>query len=351
MGWPNPLRNFAPILPFPFKEPAVELLNISNRKLEKICRKSLRAYHAPSKADELRTTTFLRIFLDYLPDDGRRVLSTDIIGTDGDDVALRCLAQYLRDAILKPVKIASGTQPDMLPTYALDAKHHLLRDPGPLLRDLCLRRDGFQCAYRNLLDKHTAECKLGCAPGVKLSHTMCALILPFALGNNVGYMESEVTKHNKVAIWTALQRYFPSLVKNPTKAMESIYTVANALTLDCNLRSKFEGFRLAFLPRSSYAEFDICWLSDPPKDQHISRARNERHTFMRLKFHATNLPNPSREFLEIHYRIACILLYSNIGAAIEHELARNAMLHPRTIQSDGSTDLGNIVQEKLLTHI
>lgn len=64
---------------------------------------------------------------------------------------------------------------------------------------------------------------------------------------------------------------------------------------------------------------------------------------------AVAMPDP--DFLRLHYQVSMILQESGIRERYERIIWENEDNLIQNIQSDGSTDLGNILSSKMLTDI
>lgn len=64
---------------------------------------------------------------------------------------------------------------------------------------------------------------------------------------------------------------------------------------------------------------------------------------------AVAMPDP--DLLRLHYQVSMILQESGIRKRYEKTMWENEDNLARNIQSDGSTDLGNILSSKMLTDI
>ncbi|KAK2735017.1 hypothetical protein CKAH01_18954 [Colletotrichum kahawae] len=208
----------------------------------------------------------------------------DAITIGSDDDKLRELAQHLRNAVLKPMRLASSKQPKTPPLKPskLDSTWYAYEQQYSVKQE-CLRRDGYQCTYTNWPDLESAEdglVSVGADNDNKLVvWSKCARILPFALGE-LGDDDQEDTatgRHNKRVIWSTLQHYFPSFVKDEAKTLKMVNRVDNGLTLDLYLHHYFVTFDVVFRPTEQVCDFVFIKIPSCCKasivNAHISPAK------------------------------------------------------------------------------
>lgn len=93
----DPLRHLPPLSRYPFELP--ELYEVPKMGDMQRARDALKAYN---QLGQDRTRDILAAFLDHLPKGGKHTLESEIAAFADQNDKLRQLADFLRDAILKP---------------------------------------------------------------------------------------------------------------------------------------------------------------------------------------------------------------------------------------------------------
>ncbi|OTA04343.1 hypothetical protein A9Z42_0049220 [Trichoderma parareesei] len=261
------------------------------------------------------TAAILRIFLERLPQEGQMALVSDIkISIDHSE--LHTLRNHLVDAILKPMKLAGGKQPDPITQPSNPAAVEQIdlsmieldpaqREQGRI-KEGCLRRDGYRCLVTGSYDlRSLRERRIVPPTGASRAITQCAHILPFGLSS---FDEADaVATKNKAIIWYALHRYFPAL--RGKMDTDSVNQYGNLMTLESNAHFALGDFSLAFRPMDKDNVYKVCAFDLLPSSiqdgQLVEFVAHDR------------FPLPDRDILKVHCRIAEILSDAElIGAKI-----------------------------------
>ncbi|KAK2031339.1 hypothetical protein LX32DRAFT_681176 [Colletotrichum zoysiae] len=315
----------------------------------------LQQYDSTSSLDD-DTCQILLVFQSKLRKRGASALMTDIKTIGKDKAKLASFARYLRDTILKPMKLAGavksalgtdGESPNaeavgFISDFAANAQSSN-RNRQPTLKDEILKRDGFRCAFSRVYDRNSAESDLvEVQRGASCAHTHLAHILPIGLRTFDSNSQRESVAVG--SIWYALYRYFPEL--KDKIGPDTLNQHKNLITFAIDVHLEFDRHRLAFLPRQgrphTYAvkQLNKFPLPAPPGHEDVMTLVSSNDAF----------PLPDPDYLWVHYQITQILAVSGIGAKIEAEI-KASQEDPTTPNPDGSTDLGAIVCRKMLIDI
>ncbi|KAI8720612.1 HNHc domain-containing protein [Fusarium sp. LHS14.1] len=323
--WSNPLGTLGripshPVAPSQLSSALSDLSKFENSDDQ--AERLLDLFGSPGNENDEKITTFLRIFKRYLSKGGQAALNADIYAIGRDDAKLRALANHIREAVLKPMKVAGGQQPQSLitpPTYAQAAADiaasmsslqlSTRRDQANLKRD-CLRRDGYRCVYSGAYEYKATDELVDLPSDAFHIDTECAHILPFSLRRFDS--RSALETENTAIIWCALHRYFPAL-KNKIST-DSINQASNALTLGRGIHGDFGSYRVYFWPSDDPDNaYTINWTRGTRSLNSI-RAPGLNSSLMELQSHDSRVPMPDPEFLKVHARIAqmldCVKYYS-----------------------------------------
>ncbi|KAM0437515.1 hypothetical protein ACHAPT_001879 [Fusarium lateritium] len=359
-SWRNPIGDLGPIPPHPATESELSsaISNFSSfAEASEEYERLLDLFHYSSPEDQASTVGLLRTFHKFLPNEGKEALVNDVIAIGRDDNKLRALVNHIREAVLKPLKVAGGQQPQtpVTPPYRPHAAAEIAlamtqiesstRDGQANLKCACLRRDGYRCVWTEKFDRKSVEKgKVVDLPvGTRVVHTECAHVLPFALSKFDS--KNAVETENKATIWWALYRYFPGL--KDKIGPETMNQERNAITLGCDVHEDFGQYKLAFWPTGKENKYKAEWFTPWPGAQ---RAPGTTDLIMELKSSDPSVPMPSPEYFKVHHRIAQILEVSGIGHAVEEELDA-ATFDPENMSPDGSTDIASIIRRKMLMDI
>ncbi|KAM6528089.1 hypothetical protein FALCPG4_009113 [Fusarium falciforme] len=317
-SWTNPLGALPPIPSHPVA-PSDLSSTISNyttfAAAEDQADRLLELFGSPAHEDDQKVVTLLRTFRRYLPKEGQRALNTDIIAISRDDVKLRDLARHIREAVLKPMKVAGGQQPQSLitpPTYAqaaadITASMSSLLPSSRLdqanLKRTCLRRDGYRCVYSGAYDRKAKKELPDLPRDAVLTKTECAHILPFSLSKFDS--RSALETQNKAVIWCALYRYFPAL--KGKIGTESINQPSNAFTLGSTLHADFGEYHVYFSPKNDLENTYTMTSIEGYQLLSATRVPGLNGDVMELQSHDPTTPLPDPEFLKVHARISQIL--------------------------------------------
>ncbi|KAH9227334.1 hypothetical protein K456DRAFT_42246 [Colletotrichum gloeosporioides 23] len=285
--WRSPLHSLGSLSPHPLTEiDATQISAVCWGDVFKRWEETLDKFRPISETDQEKTVGLLRVFHKHLPEDGKLVLMKDVITIGPDDDKLRELAQHLRNAVLKPMRLTSGKQPKTPPVkpLRLDSIWYAYEQQYAVKQE-CLRRDGYQCAYTNWPDLESVQDGLvSVGPdndGRLVACSKCARILPFALGE-LGDNDQEDTatgRHNKRVIWSTLQRYFPSFVKDKAETLKMVNRVENGLTLDRPLSHYFETFDVVFRPTEQVRGFVLMRIPSCHKASIVNAHLFTRQTY------------------------------------------------------------------------
>ncbi|KAL7788522.1 hypothetical protein V8C43DRAFT_323756 [Trichoderma afarasin] len=312
--------------------------------------KILNDYSNPPSQNQDDTPEVLRAFLKYLCEEAKTLLMQEIKQFN-EKPALRQLRNFLVDSILKSLLIAGGKQPKSLTPSPIvipgltaeESQNQLeLRSDHTALKQACLRRDNNRCVITAMIDdEYVRSLPPQRHEDLTSCTTECAHIIPFALSkfNQNSTPESEI----KDEIWGVIYRYFP-FVKGKISS-EKLNTPANAITLWMDAHKHFGDFRLALEPMNGINQYRIHNLT--------ITSLVGRFLPTSIIFHqsdpAVAMPDP--DLLRLHYQISMILQEGGIRERYERTIWGNEDNLIRNIQSDGTTDLGNILSSKMLTDI
>ncbi|KAH9232599.1 hypothetical protein K456DRAFT_1725902 [Colletotrichum gloeosporioides 23] len=228
-------------------------------------------------------------------------------------------------------QLASNTQPPA-------------RGRREILKDECLLRDGFRCAYSHCSDYESITKGLFVPPaGMPAGGTHLSHVLPLALGKfNANQVEREAVAN----FWYALYRYFPGL--EGKIGPDSLNQHQNLITFHTGVREDYDDHRLAFNPiEGKINKYEIKNLQGAPFA--VKPPQGHREVMTLVSFD-NRYPLPEPEFFRAHYEIAKILDTTGIGVKIEAEI--NASYHdPENLSPDGSTDLASILKRKMLLNV
>ncbi|KAH0420174.1 hypothetical protein CcaCcLH18_14149 [Colletotrichum camelliae] len=214
-----------------------------------------------------------------------------------------------------------------------------------ILKDECLLRDGFRCAYCHCSDYGSITKGLFVPPadmpagGTHLSH-----VLPLALGkfNDANQMEREAAAN----FWYALYRYFPGL--KGKIGPDSLNQHQNLITFQTGAREDYNNLLLAFNPvDDKINKYEVKNLQGHPFA--VKPPPGHREVMTLVSFD-DRYPLPEPEFFRADYQIASILDASGIGAKIRREIYASDR-DPENLNPDGSTDLGSIIKRKMLLKV
>ncbi|OPB43543.1 hypothetical protein A0O28_0098310 [Trichoderma guizhouense] len=344
------------LTPYPSSSSSNQFAPISNinpaqwRTLQSDVDKILDEYSSSPVQNQDDTPKVLRAFLKYLCEEAKTLLMQEIKQFNGR-TALKQLRNFLVDSILKTMLIAGGKQPKSLTPSPIvipglsaeESQNQLeLRSDHTAAKQACLRRDNNRCIITGMIDDEYVRSLPPQRYGDLTSCTTeCAHIIPFALSkfNQNSTQESEI----KDEIWRAIYRYFP-FAKGKISS-ENLNTPANAITLWTDAHEHFGAFRIAFEPMNRVNQYRIHNLTITSV---VGRFLPTSIIFNQSE-RAVAMPDP--DLLRLHYQVSMILQESGIRQRYERTMweSEDNLIH--NIQSDGSTDLGNILSSKMLTDI
>ncbi|PNP59324.1 hypothetical protein THARTR1_00814 [Trichoderma harzianum] len=310
----------------------------------------LNDYSDPPGQNQDDTPEVLRAFLKYFCEEAKTLLMQEIKQFNGKP-ALRQLRNFLVDSILKSMSIAGGKQPKSLTPSPIvipgltveESQHQLeLRSDHTAVKQACLRRDNNLCVITGMIDGDYFRSLPPQSRGDLWSCTTeCAHIIPFALRKlNPNFSQESETKDE---IWRAIYRYFPFVAGKISR--EKINAPANAITLWMEAHYDFDAFRIALEPMNGIHQYRIHNLN---KNTLVSRLLPTSVIFSQSD-PAVAMPDPN--LLRLHYQVSMILQESGIRERYERTMRENGDNLIEDIQPDGSTDLGSILSNKLLTDI
>ncbi|KIH90929.1 hypothetical protein SPBR_00979 [Sporothrix brasiliensis 5110] len=217
-----------------------------------------------------------------------------------------------------------------------------------MLRNDCLRRDGYRCVFSGMWDiGATAKGIAHPLPTDLECYVECAHILPFALGV---FDESDaVQTRNKAIIWFCIHRYFPQ-IQHKIDA-RSINQRSNAMSLERSLHKSFGEYRVAFSPQDDQHPNDVelVKIFDRRLFLPASKSGSSKVQFIRAD---SNVPMPDPDYLKVHQSIGQILQVSGFGRVISIALEDSWLaLDCRGLHPDGTTDVGALLSNLLLTNV
>ncbi|KAL7914503.1 aspartic peptidase domain-containing protein [Trichoderma velutinum] len=318
------------------------------RALQSDVDKILNDYASSPVQDQDDTPEVLRAFLKYLCE-GAKTLLMQEIKQFNEKSALRQLRNFLVDSILKSMLIAGGKQPKSLtpspiviPGLTPEESQVELRSDQTAIKRACLARDNHRCVFTGMIEQaFFKSIPPQTRGGLWSSKTECAHIIPFALSklNPNSTQEAETKAH----VWWAIYRYFPFVVGKI--GPENINAPENAITLRSEAHVEFAAHRIAAEPTNTEHKYRVHDLGTVFT---VARDLSETIT-MTQSDPAVVMPDP--ELLRLHYQVSMIVHESGIRERYERIVCDNEDSLVENIQSDGSTDLGNILSSKMLTDI
>ncbi|KAK1839147.1 hypothetical protein CCHR01_18225 [Colletotrichum chrysophilum] len=270
-------------------------------------------FYTPSSDN---TWMIISTFRGMLSKNGAIALMTDIKTIGRDQVKLKAFSRYLIDTILKPMKLASmvnsvalASTPASPNPNAANSTTQPAGDTQPpargqreILKDECLLRDGFRCAYSHCSDYESITKGLFVPPaGMPAGGTHLSHVLPLALGkfNKANQGEREAVTN----VWYALYRYFPGLEREI--GPDSLNQHQNLITFHTGVREDYYDHWLAFSPiEGKINKYEIKNLQGAPFA--VNPRQGHREVMMLVSFD-NRYPLPEPEFFRAHYEIAKIL--------------------------------------------
>ncbi|KAL0938488.1 uncharacterized protein CTRU02_205098 [Colletotrichum truncatum] len=324
--------------------------------------KIMKSYKPVELSDN--TCVIIRSFRQILSKDGAIALMTDIKTIGGDQPKLRSFSRHLIDNILKPNAAISIAQSANIQSSDSSRQQYLKED--------CLKRDGFRCAYSHVIDLDSARKGLVVPPvGMAVSPTQLLHILPLALKQFCTTRRREGEAVNTA--WYSLYRYFPGL--KGKIGPESLDQHRNLITVERSVHDNFDSHVLAFKPISGRVSHSCSYFSSvfscftpylfPMQSSKyeivnllgwplLNNAPEGHQEVMTLTSWDDKFPLPEPEFFRAHYQIAKILDASGIGADLQAEMEaemegfRN---DPENLNPDGSTDVVSILCRKFMMNV
>ncbi|KAI3534466.1 hypothetical protein CSPX01_12083 [Colletotrichum filicis] len=303
------------------------------------------------------TVSILITFREMLSHHGATALMSDIMTIGRDKSQLKSFSRYLINTILKPMKLAgvvrSSASSTASPSPGAAASIAQLaasvqpsdRNQQPTLKSICLKRDGYRCAYTHVYDITNARGGRVVPPvGAFTSNTQLCHILPLALRRFDN--ASPVARDAVAKVWYALYRYFPEL--EGKIGPDTLNQLENLITFDMSVHYDYDHHWTAFDPIPGRPNtYKIHQMSGWPVRYQPPEGHRE---VMTLVSSDNSIPLPKPEFFNVHYRIAKILYVSGIGARIEAEI-EDSQSDPVNLSPDGSTDLESILCRKMLINV
>ncbi|KAF6844881.1 hypothetical protein CMUS01_00678 [Colletotrichum musicola] len=270
----------------------------------------------------------IKAFRETLSREGAVALMTDV-KTIGKDLAkMGLFQQYLTDTVLKPSHEApravkpgppNPSSPENYPAAIARIQQQ------ETLKQECLRRDSYRCAYCHHIDFRCAKARL-VVPGSSLVGVaeLCHL-LPAALAHFP--TNSSRDKQALEDIWFALWRYFPGLKGKVGPDEDSLEQHANLVTFAISTRYFFDDHDIAFNPledtgapnRYKIEKMLSGAFGDVPPEGH----REVMTLVSSLSDDDENpqLPLPEPELFRTHYQIAKILKVTGVGREIDEVMS------------------------------
>jgi hypothetical protein len=209
----------------------------------RIVRNTLRCYARLHEDDD--TSRILSTFLKNLAGAGKAQFIQDLFYLRSQSGKLRLMRNHISSAILVPMAVAGDQRPDeRSSSIGMDQDH----DEGSRqwLKATCLRRDRGRCVLSGAVEMDVYR-TLDDTEGLRHAGTECALIFPLGLGTfETG---NATATRNKVLIWDAIYRYFPTI--RSKIGPESLNRPQNAMTLLMELHTAFRRFSFGLEPTSS----------------------------------------------------------------------------------------------------
>ncbi|KAL1969865.1 hypothetical protein VTN77DRAFT_7374 [Rasamsonia byssochlamydoides] len=314
---------------------------------EEKAKRTLSNYNPQSRSDD--TAKVLESFIDYLPRDGKRIL-TKFIATCGDEKTLFDLSKHLCIAILIPMKAYGGKTPAVTssPFDNADIETEEVaammiqpssRKDQKSLKKMCLERDNFRCMVTGFWDRAARGIVSEETMGDRILDTELAHIIPFSLGK----YERREKEQNTARSWTTLYLFFPDICEMAKLSHDDINDPTNAMSLVAALHTEFGRFNFAL---ESTAEENTYVIRTYPgfqrgliRDLPPPNANNER--LVTFKKHGNNCDLPSPVLLDTHAAIAKILHASGKAEDIERILRDRE--ETRCLAPDGSTDIERLL--------
>ncbi|KAK5654003.1 hypothetical protein OQA88_7680 [Cercophora sp. LCS_1] len=356
MDWDDPLRHLAPISGHPAKKSTVlssELSTISDQELASLKVNVKLDRFGLASARHNRAACILGSFFQFLEDDGRKILAAEILAWIDTEDNLFELANHLVAAILLPFKASGGKAPPPISRPSIFANEDdeieqtvasiepSRRDQTTLKRQ-CLRREGYQCIYTGYFDRRSVRNQEVTLPQkAKCGTTICAHIIPFALGNF--HEKDSLETENKALIWWTLYRYFPVLQGKIDAA--SINQLGNVVTLHTDVHDTFGDFELTFWPQENAPHSYETTIMVPQFGMESKLGSSLIH----LEQHDADIPMPDPEYFKVHHIISQILEVSGLGREID-KLLEAAAEAAENIDPNGSSDLGLLLSQRMLIH-
>ncbi|KZF21946.1 hypothetical protein L228DRAFT_247558 [Xylona heveae TC161] len=297
------------------------------------------SYHPRDSNDN--TQKVLSSFIQYLPVEGRCLLSQFIVETS-DDGTLFDLYNHLLTTILVPMK-ARGPTPGITPSpfsnnEAIKQEIAALITESPSrieqrkLKAMCLERDNFQCMLTGFSDALADDDKKreGMTGDLELAH-----ILPFSISQ-----WKNTKEHHEIAqIWTTLKRCFPQISLGPSDINRPI----NAMTLFESVHSAFGRCAIALEPTEVDNEYQILILGKTfPTflNYFLPKPNDHGHRLIKFTQHS-DVELPSRSLLLMHASLAKILHASGMSERIDKVLQDREDIG--CLATDGSTRVDELL--------
>ncbi|KAA8905569.1 hypothetical protein FN846DRAFT_744516 [Sphaerosporella brunnea] len=305
------------------------------------------ASYRPHASDD-KTRTILDAFVRYLPEDGARNVSDDILSCDSDS-EMRQLASHLLTAVLVPMKAHGRVQlasesPRIgaecgIEEIASELRESAASDEDQVwLKTACLRRDGNSCVisgYYDVNEAMKAQLPESDIPRATV-FTEVTPIFPFSLGN---FSEPEIS--NTSTVWEALYRCFPSIRSRDKFSPRKVNSTCNTMIMQLSLDLAFKRYTLTLEPTGTennyrvvrYPGFPTIHNRDiPPTGEVTLTAHNDPYNLLNL---------PSSSLLEAHAAIAKILHVTGMGRHIEKVLEERRKIP--CLETEGTTDLQSLL--------
>ncbi|EHK26661.1 uncharacterized protein TRIVIDRAFT_218806 [Trichoderma virens Gv29-8] len=318
------------------------------RDLQSDVEKILNDYSSTPTREKDDTPEVFRAFIKYLCQEARTILMQEIRQFSGKS-ELRQLRNFLVDSILKTMLIAGGKQPKSLtpspiviPGLIAEENQLTLRSHQTALKGECLKRDDHGCVITGHMEYDSYK-KL--PPERRRNrytcNTECGHIIPFAL--RIFNPKSAQEAETKAQIWRSIYRYFPFVAEKISA--ENINAPENAMTLWMDAHEQFISHRLALEPTNIEHEYRVHAIEE------LSIVTRDLPKSIIMKQWDPEVLMPDPDFLKFHYQVSMILQESGIREKYERTVWENNNNLIDNIQPDGSTDLGNIFSNKMLTNI
>lgn len=207
------------------------------------------------------------------------------------------------------------------------------------LKKASLVRDGNRCVLTGLSDVYKEPIVRGEA---SCTTTQCAHIIPYALSAAT----SRINAANKPTIWWALYRYFPSI--RGKIGAKNINSPTNPVTLTFEASVHFGRYNVELVPYglTDYTYSPQAFESHPFPGNLLPNIKfevNDPHARM-----------PEPDLVRFHRQVGRILHETGIGSKIQTawtELDDDGEIRGTTLATDGSTDVGLLLRQKMLLDI